>query len=76
MDKEMKFDSLGTTWHGHDIHVEACQAPDCKAVVSYVELGMPPAIDHPNCGEHDTTVDALEAGLRWAITQLSDRRER
>lgn len=74
MDTEMKFDSLGTIWRGREIHVEACQPVGGKAVVTYVELGQPPAVDYPGCGEYDTMVDALEAGLRWAIQQLSYRR--
>ncbi|RRU06412.1 hypothetical protein EGJ34_17175 [Stenotrophomonas sp. 278] len=76
MAQELKFDSLGTTCYGHDIFVEACQPEGGKAVVCYVEVGERPVVDQPQCGQHESLVDALDAGLRWAIARLTELRAR
>lgn len=74
MAQELKFDSLATTCYGHDIFVEACQPEGGKAVVCYVEVGELPLVDQPKCGQHESLVDALDAGLRWAIGRVNELR--
>ncbi len=74
MAQELKFDSLVTTCYGHTIYVEACQPEGGKAVVCYLEVGELPVVDQPRCGQHENLVDALDAGLRWAIARLTKLR--
>lgn len=72
MTPEIKSDSLSTSYYGQDIYVEAWQPVGGKAFVHIVQAGDYPDIDSPDCGEHDTLQQALDAGLRFATTFIDN----
>ncbi|WP_455947845.1 hypothetical protein [Lelliottia jeotgali] len=72
MKPEIKKDSLSTSFYGQDIYVEAWQPVGGKAYVHLVEVGEFPDFNNPDCGEHDTLQQALDAGLRFATTFIEN----
>lgn len=72
MKPEIKTDSLSTSYYGQDIYVEAAKPVGGKAFVQLIAAGDLPEIRNPDCGEHDTFVGALDAGLRFAVTLLAN----
>ncbi|WP_282294851.1 hypothetical protein [Stenotrophomonas sp. PS02289] len=72
MKPEIRKDSLSSSYYGQDIYVEAWQPDGGKAYVHLVEAGNLPDFNNPDCGEHDTLVAALDAGLRFAVSALSN----
>lgn len=71
MKREIRKESLGSSYYGHDIYVEAWQPDGGKAYVHLVEAGDLPPFVNPDCGEHDNLSGALDAGLRYAVSALN-----
>lgn len=72
MKPEIRKDSLSSSYYGQDIYVEAWQPDGGKAFVYLIEAGDLPDFDQPDCGEHDSLTSALDAGLRFAVSALSN----
>ncbi|HEL3174763.1 MULTISPECIES: hypothetical protein [Stenotrophomonas] len=72
MKPEIQIDSLSTSYYGQDIYVEAWQPTGGKAFVHLVQAGDLPDIETPDCGEHDTLDQALQAGLRLATSLIDN----
>jgi hypothetical protein len=72
MKPEIKIDSLSTSYYGQDIYVEAWQPVGGSAFVHLIEAGDLPVFENPDCGDHETMEQALNAGLRFATSKIDN----
>ncbi|MEA9738642.1 hypothetical protein VDF74_06510 [Xanthomonas campestris pv. raphani] len=72
MPPEIKRDSLSTSYYGEDIYVEAWQPEGGEAFVHVIVAGDLPELESPDCGNHPTLDEAMQAGLRLATSLIDN----